>query len=365
MLLHYVTDFNLPLPSLLGTDNHPYASSSSTFTTNQQSNFISHSCSNSSSSLFYLNNHRGKPWLPLQTNPDQQHQHDNQSTKSKFRSHPRIDDDNSLFREHKIRIVERLGSVKTALSTFEDADETELIPRRRTSKDESQQNLFGPDSLSLRGSNSSTAFLTQRLDSESLKNMNVAMLDSISPSNKTQPLNNEEIAKAMVNAGVNIERNLTSSDKLLPVQTNGENFEWLDDNQLSQLSNHQLESLMDKLVMNVVKQLVQLASVDDDLKAEIDLLDNAGFSLLHYCCLYNLNSLVPVLLAKGANVDKKSSTGTAPLHLAAGSGHLALTQLLVECNATLEIYDSNNMLPSDVALLANQRAVYDYLYQVS
>ena len=67
---------------------------------------------------------------------------------------------------------------------------------------------------------------------------------------------------------------------------------------------------MDKNIMAVVKQMVQLASLDDDLKTEIDSLDSNGFSLLHYCCLYNLNSLIPVLLARGATVNKKSYHGT-------------------------------------------------------
>jgi len=67
---------------------------------------------------------------------------------------------------------------------------------------------------------------------------------------------------------------------------------------------------MDKYIMTVVKQMVQLAALDDDLKAEIDALDSNGFSLLHYCCLYNLKSLIPVLLARGASVNKKSFNGT-------------------------------------------------------
>lgn len=66
---------------------------------------------------------------------------------------------------------------------------------------------------------------------------------------------------------------------------------------------------MDKYIMTVVKQMVQLAALDDDLKAEIDALDSNGLSLLHYCCLYNLNSLIPVLLARGASVDKRAYNG--------------------------------------------------------
>ena len=42
----------------------------------------------------------------------------------------------------------------------------------------------------------------------------------------------------------------------------------------------------------MVKQLVQLAAVDDDLRTELDAVDGYGLSLLHYCCLYNLTALV-------------------------------------------------------------------------
>ena len=69
------------------------------------------------------------------------------------------------------------------------------------------------------------------------------------------------------------------------------------------------EKEMDKNIMAVVKQMVQLASLDEDLKTEIDSLDSNGFSLLHYCCLYNLTSLIPVLLARGATVNKTSTNG--------------------------------------------------------
>ena len=85
--------------------------------------------------------------------------------------------------------------------------------------------------------------------------------------------------------------------------------DWLDDNQLSDLSVSDIESVMDKYTISIVNQLVQLASVDDDLKAEIDSIDSNGFSLLHYCCMYNLQSLIPVLLARGASISRKTDSG--------------------------------------------------------
>lgn len=136
---------------------------------------------------------------------------------------------------------------------------------------------------------------------------------------------------------------------------------WLDDQELSEMSTEELEVLMDRYIMVVVKQLVQLAVMDDDLKAEIDSLDSSGFSLLHYCCLYNLNSLIPVLLARGADVNRRNSTGSTALHLAAASGHLAVVQVLVESGAVVDSCDANNVLPSDAAYEAGYMDIYNLL----
>lgn len=141
--------------------------------------------------------------------------------------------------------------------------------------------------------------------------------------------------------------------------------EWLDDQELSQLSPEDLEVLMDRYIMVVVKQLVQLAALDDDLKAEIDSLDSSGFSLLHYCCLYNLNSLIPVLLARGADVNRRTSTGSTALHLAAGAGHFAVTMALVDSGAQVDSCDANNVLPSDAAYEAGFLDIYNELLAVS
>lgn len=104
--------------------------------------------------------------------------------------------------------------------------------------------------------------------------------------------------------------------------------DWLDDKSLSLLSSSDLEKLMDKYLLNVVNQLVQLAISDDDLKAELDHVDPrfitlsylftiylfiyfkiiifSGYSLLHYCCLFNLPSLVEILISKVFNTFFKN-----------------------------------------------------------
>jgi len=114
-------------------------------------------------------------------------------------------------------------------------------------------------------------------------------------------------------------------------------IKWFDDHELNEKSAEQIEEVMDSSIMMVVKQLVQLASIDDDLKAEIDSLDASGFSLLHYCCIYNLTALIPVLLGKGADVNKRCASGSTSLHLAASAGHKAVVQLLLSSHANVSI----------------------------
>eukprot|EP01032_Pedospumella_encystans_P014775 gene14775-16944_t len=212
-------------------------------------------------------------------------------------------------KEHKIRIVEKLGTMKYAL-THEDTS---------------------PNSASL-----------------------------------FSPLAHDEHAPGVASHAV---RGLTRSHSHsqltdgadAPSNTHADSVKWLDDQELSELSTEELEVLMDRYIMVVVKQLVQLAVMDDDLKAEIDSLDASGFSLLHYCCLYNLNSLIPVLLARGADVNRRTSTGSTALHLAAAAGHLAVTQVLVESGAVVTSYDANNVLPSDAAYEAGYIDIFNLL----
>jgi ankyrin repeat protein len=69
---------------------------------------------------------------------------------------------------------------------------------------------------------------------------------------------------------------------------------------------------------------LQLAVTDHGLEHELSALDQSGYSLLHYACLYGLVTLVPLLLARGAAVDAPTGCGRAhtPLHLAAAAGSL-------------------------------------------
>lgn len=120
--------------------------------------------------------------------------------------------------------------------------------------------------------------------------------------------------------------------------------EWLDDAQLLGMSSNDLEDLLDKFLLRVVQQLVNLASVDEDLLAasELDSLDASGFSLLHYCCLFNLSGLVSRLIDRGADLNIRTKTGSTGLHLAASSGHSAVVSQLIEAGADVYLLDGES-----------------------
>jgi len=71
----------------------------------------------------------------------------------------------------------------------------------------------------------------------------------------------------------------------------------------------------------------------------------------HQAALYNLQSLIPVLLSRGANPDIRSVRGNlTPLHLACGAGNLAIVQLLVRHGCALQVHDCFGSFPIDHAL---------------
>ena len=56
-------------------------------------------------------------------------------------------------------------------------------------------------------------------------------------------------------------------------------------------------------------------------------------------------SRVKALLAAGANPNVQDQYGTAPLHVAADEGNLALVKLLIENGANLNVEDVNHQTP--------------------
>lgn len=148
--------------------------------------------------------------------------------------------------------------------------------------------------------------------------------------------------------------------------------EWLDEQQLTNLSPVDLEALMDRYLVTVVKQIVEL-STDDDYEPDLDALDTNGFSLLHYCCMYNFTSLIPALLNKGASPMQASTSGSSPLHLAAAAGNHAAVDMLLEdlhhkgqrLEPHLRALDGSGSTPLNLARAGQYEGVCQSLIEVS
>ncbi|OQR90330.1 calmodulin-binding transcription activator [Achlya hypogyna] len=135
----------------------------------------------------------------------------------------------------------------------------------------------------------------------------------------------------------------------------------LDDLAVAALSDSELGALSDGLIEDLVTQLVAVAGTSADLLEELNSLDDAGLSLLHYVSFYNCGRLVPLLLAHGALVDQRSAQGQTALHLAAGCGHLEVIDVLLAHRADVTMFDFDCLTPADRAENSGHVAVAAYL----
>jgi hypothetical protein len=127
-------------------------------------------------------------------------------------------------------------------------------------------------------------------------------------------------------------------------------LQFLDDSELEALDDEQLDNILDSLLIRIVEQLVEMSAADSELQDELNAPDKSGFTLLHYASMYNLQALVPVLLARGANPDTRTTRGNlTPLHLACGADNMAIVELLVRHGCAINVKDSFDMTPADHA----------------
>ncbi|GMI06830.1 hypothetical protein TrRE_jg286, partial [Triparma retinervis] len=143
-------------------------------------------------------------------------------------------------------------------------------------------------------------------------------------------------------------------------------LEFLDDNQLGSMDDDQLDNVLDSLLIRIVETLVEMSASDNELQAELNAPDKSGFTLLHYASLYNLQSLVPVLLSRGANPDTPTIRGKlTPLHLACGAGNEAICELLVRHGCAVNVNDSFKLTPADHAMQNGFEELHNWLLEKS
>ena len=131
--------------------------------------------------------------------------------------------------------------------------------------------------------------------------------------------------------------------------TFGDTSASLDDCTIEALSDNELEQLSEQLLERVVYQLVTVAHTSEELLEELNSLDEAGLSLLHYVSFYNYSRLVPLLLAHGAQINQQSTQGQTALHLAAGCGHDQVIDVLQQSGADLQALDFEGLTAADRA----------------
>lgn len=84
------------------------------------------------------------------------------------------------------------------------------------------------------------------------------------------------------------------------------------------------------------------------------LVNDAGWSALHYAAAGPNEHVVRFLLGRGADIDARSPNGTTPLMMAAGYGGLSGADILIEAGADATLRNDHQMTAADFARRAGQ-----------
>ena len=126
---------------------------------------------------------------------------------------------------------------------------------------------------------------------------------------------------------------------------------FLDDNQLNLVNDSAIDSLLDSVLIRFVESLMESSTSEEEVKVELNATGFSGFALLHYAALYNMKSLIPLMLSRGADPDMTTDKGDlTALHLASGAGHDQVVDLLVRNGARLDPRDSFGLTPAHHAV---------------
>ena len=134
------------------------------------------------------------------------------------------------------------------------------------------------------------------------------------------------------------------------------------DTNFKDIGDAELDSLLHSVLIRFVEAMVDTSTSEDELKEALNKPGVSGFTLLHYAALYNILSLIPLLLSRGADPDALTEKGNlTALHLAAGAGHDQIVDALVRAGCRVAPQDSYGLTPSDHALRCGFNEISEYL----
>ena len=91
-----------------------------------------------------------------------------------------------------------------------------------------------------------------------------------------------------------------------------------------------------------------------DHNADVNIQDNAGWTLLHRCAREGNENLCRLLLDHNANVNIQDNAGCTPLNWCTCKGYENLCRLLLEHNANVNIQDRDGSTPLHLSACRNR-----------
>ncbi|KAH8395284.1 hypothetical protein KR222_008191 [Zaprionus bogoriensis] len=108
------------------------------------------------------------------------------------------------------------------------------------------------------------------------------------------------------------------------------------------------------------EEVVQLIEQGADINtANVD-----GITALHQACIDDNLDMVEFLVEHGADIDRQDNEGWTPLHATASCGSVSIARYLVENNADVAAVNSDGELALDLAIIAQNMGMIDYMEKV-
>jgi len=96
-------------------------------------------------------------------------------------------------------------------------------------------------------------------------------------------------------------------------------------------------------------------------EGDINQKDKEGWTPLHYACSNGYESIVSILLEKGANVNEKDIDGCTPLHNACINGYGSVVSILLEKGANVNEKDKTGYTPLHYACCNSYENIVELL----